>query len=60
MVNQMKDETIIKLARLICGVVLLGIHAFTSVDGILISTALVLVGVPFELAKGEKEETKET
>jgi len=30
----MKDETIIKLARLAGGVILLGIHAFTGVDGI--------------------------
>lgn len=50
----MKDETIIKLARLIGGIFLLAVHAFTDVNGVLISTALVLLGVPFELAKKEK------
>jgi len=49
----MKDETIIKLARLAGGIILLTVHAFTNVDGILISASIVLLGVPFELAKKE-------
>lgn len=52
----MKDESIIKLARLACGTGLLIVHALTRVDGILISTALVLLSVPFELVKRKNQE----
>ncbi len=51
----MKDSTILKLARTIGGIVLLVAHAVTEVDGQIILIAMVLLGVPFELAK--KEET---
>jgi len=53
----MKDTSIIKLARLGCGTALLLAHALTGVNGSLIAVGLFLLGVPFELAKKEKEET---
>ena len=53
----MKDETIIKLARTAGGITLLIVHAVTGVNGSLIAASLVLLGVPFELAKKEKEES---
>ena len=53
----MKDTTIIKLGRLACGSALLITHALTGVDGSLIAVGIFLLGVPFELAKKEKEET---
>lgn len=53
----MKDETIIKLARTLGGIGLLITHAFTKVDGNIVMVAMILLGVPFELAK--KEEIKE-
>ena len=52
-----KDSTIIKLARTAGGVALLITHAFTKVDSQIILVAMVLLGVPFELAK--KTETKD-
>jgi len=47
----MKDETIIKLARTAGGVALLITHAVTGVDTQIVLIAMVLLGVPFELAK---------
>ena len=52
----MNDETIIKLARTMGGVALLITHAVTAVDGQIILIAMVLLGVPFELAK--KQDTR--
>ena len=49
----MKDQTIIKLARVACGTALLIVHAVTDVNGTLIVAALFLMGVPFELIKRE-------
>ena len=51
----MKDTTIIKLTRLGSGTTLLLVHALTGVNGSLIAVGLFLLGVPFELAKKEKE-----
>ena len=53
----MQDETIIKLARTLGGVALLITHAVTQVDGQIIIIAMVLLGVPFELAK--KQDSRE-
>lgn len=50
----MKDATYIKIVRMLSGVAILITHAVTGVDGFLIGTALVLLGVPFELAKKEE------
>jgi len=52
----MKDTTIIKLARLGCGTALLVVHGFTGINSYIIAVAFFLLGVPFELAKKEKEE----
>jgi hypothetical protein len=53
----LKDETIIKLARTVGGIALLGIHAFTDINGSIIAAAFFLLGVPFELAKAKKEDS---
>lgn len=55
----MKDETILKLARTAGGIALLIVHAVTGVNGSLIAAALVLLGVPFELAKKKEKEESE-
>lgn len=47
----MKDETAIKIIRTLCGTMLLVTHAFTDINSMLVSVALVLIGVPFELVK---------
>lgn len=53
----MKDETILKLARTAGGIALLITHAVTNINGPLVAIAIVLLGVPFELARKEKEES---
>lgn len=47
----MKDETVVRLFRTGCGTVLLVVHALTEVNSLLVTVALVLMGVPFELLK---------
>ena len=49
----MKDETVVKLFRTGCGIILLVTHAVTKMDSLLVTVALVLIGVPFELLKRE-------
>ena len=45
-----------QMARFIGGMVLIGLYAVTELDGMVLGTALVLLGVPFELAKTTKKE----
>ncbi len=47
----MKDQTILKIVRTVCGAALLITHAVTEVDGTLIVVSLFLLGVPFELIR---------
>ena len=49
----MKDETVIKLARFGCGTALLITYAVTKIDGMIVMTAMVLLGIPVELLKRE-------
>lgn len=47
----MKDSTIIKLGRLLCGTSLLIVHGVTGMNGSIIAAGIFLLGVPFELVK---------
>ncbi len=50
----MEDKTIIQLVRSIGGVVLLAVHGFTGVDGMMITVAMFLLGVPVEYLRRSK------
>jgi len=50
----MKEENAIKLFRMSLGVILLVTHAVTNVNGVLVSTALVLLGLPVEMLASGK------
>lgn len=54
----MKDKTVIALARYACGTAIMITSVIAKVDGVLLAMAMVLLGVPVELAK--KEETNGT
>lgn len=44
----MEDRTIMALSRLVIGMALLITHAVTGVDGLIVSLAIFLLGVPLE------------
>ena len=52
----MKEATIITLGRMACGTAILITHAATGYDGIMLSIALLLLGVPIERFKRDKKE----
>lgn len=54
----MEDKTAIQIARLTCGTVMLVIHALTGINGNLVSSAMFLIGVPFEYLRKSKTEDK--
>lgn len=45
----------VAIARLCCGTALLITNAVSGIDGIIVSVALILLGVPFEVLIHEKE-----
>ena len=56
----MKDESVIQLFRLGCGTALLIAHAFTDVNGMLVTSAMLLIGLPYEVIVSYAKTKKET
>lgn len=55
----MKEETIVALGRMACGSSILITHMLTGANSTFVLLGIFLLGVPIELVKLAKEETKE-
>lgn len=57
MFNTLKEENQIKIVKIAAGILLAGIYAFTSMDGMLLIMSAFLLGLPLEqvLARTKKD-----
>jgi len=55
----MNEENIIRLARMICGVILFIVHMLTGYNGSAVLLALILIGAPVEVLSLAKRKDAE-
>lgn len=54
----MKEKTVIALTRTVCGTALFITHMVTGYNGSAVLLSLILLGVPLEQIKRQKEESQ--
>ena len=54
----MKDSTVLRLAELGCGCVLVVVHALTGVDSVILLIIALLFGVPIEIVWEKRKEVE--